>query len=141
MKMRRFELVLLLFAAAAVLFTAGFLTGRHTGRPRVYVTGPSVTSTERSVPAEALSPVDPIDLNSADETLLMTLPGIGPDLAASIIEYRAEHGAFRAVSELMNVRGIGEATYRALLPLVTTSVSVSSGRTEDQHSEQGGQFP
>ncbi|MBR4742965.1 MAG: hypothetical protein IK082_02095 [Oscillospiraceae bacterium] len=48
MKFRRFELALLLFAAAAVLFTAGFLIGRHTGRVRIYVTGSSAAPAEQS---------------------------------------------------------------------------------------------
>ena len=51
MKFRRFELALLILAAAAVLFTAGFLIGRHTGRVRVYVTGPSAAPAE-SAPAQ-----------------------------------------------------------------------------------------
>ncbi len=129
MKLKRFELALLFLAAAAVLFTAGFLVGRHTARPRVYVTGSSAPA-ERSAFPEENTMVDRIDLNEADETQLMTLPGIGPELAAAIIEYRTEHGPFRAVSELMNVRGIGEVAYRTLLPLVTTGVFVSSSQTE-----------
>ncbi len=48
----------------------------------------------------------PIDLNRADAQQLMQLPGIGEVKAAAILAYRAEHGAFRTVEELDEVRGI-----------------------------------
>ena len=47
----------------------------------------------------------PIDLNRADAQQLMQLPGIGEVKAAAILAYRAEHGAFRTVEELDEVRG------------------------------------
>lgn len=48
----------------------------------------------------------PIDLNRADAQQLMQLPGIGEVKAAAILAYRVEHGAFRTVEELDEVRGI-----------------------------------
>lgn len=48
----------------------------------------------------------PIDLNRADAQQLMQLPGIGEVKAAAILAYRAEHGTFRTVEELDEVRGI-----------------------------------
>ena len=48
----------------------------------------------------------PIDLNRGDAQQLMQLPGIGEVKAAAILAYRAEHGAFRTVEELDEVRGI-----------------------------------
>ena len=49
----------------------------------------------------------PVDINSADLSDLMTLDGIGPELAKRIIDYREEHGGFETVEELMQVEGIG----------------------------------
>ncbi len=49
-----------------------------------------------------------IDLNTADQTALETLPRIGPALAQRIIEWRAENGRFRSVDDLLAVPGIGE---------------------------------
>ena len=49
-----------------------------------------------------------IDLNSADQTALETLPRIGPALAQRIIEWRDENGRFRSVDDLLAVPGIGE---------------------------------
>jgi competence protein ComEA len=50
----------------------------------------------------------PVDINAADAEKLATLPGIGPSIAQRIVEYRKEHGPFKSVDELVNVRGVGE---------------------------------
>lgn len=49
-----------------------------------------------------------IDINTADSLLLVQLPGIGPMLANAIMAYRAEHGPFKTLQDLLNVPGIGE---------------------------------
>lgn len=49
-----------------------------------------------------------IDLNSADQAALETLPRIGPALAQRIIEWRDENGRFRSVDDLLAVSGVGE---------------------------------
>lgn len=55
-----------------------------------------------------------IDLNSADATALDSLPGIGPALAERIVAWRDEHGPFRAVEDLLEVSGIGDAKFAEL---------------------------
>lgn len=85
---------------------------------------PSETATpsETTTPSEtAASPASGarIDLNSAAKETLMTLPGIGEVLAQRIVDYRAAHGAFRSVSELMQIEGIGEKRYNAILEFIT----------------------
>ncbi|KTR06400.1 hypothetical protein NS184_09435 [Curtobacterium luteum] len=55
-----------------------------------------------------------VDLNSADADALETLPGIGPALAARIIAWRAEHGRFGSVEDLLDVSGIGDAKFADL---------------------------
>lgn len=59
-----------------------------------------------------------LDINSAPAADLEVLPGIGPTLAARIVAYRDEHGAFSAVEELLNITGIGQKTLEALRPRV-----------------------
>jgi len=61
----------------------------------------------------------PVDLNTASADVLDTLPGIGPALAGRIIDWREQNGGFTALEQLMDVSGIGEATYGRLHDLVT----------------------
>lgn len=49
-----------------------------------------------------------IDLNTADQAALETLPRIGPALAQRILDWREENGRFRSVDDLLGVPGIGE---------------------------------
>jgi len=53
-------------------------------------------------------PTARVNVNTASVEQLTALPGVGPTLAARIIEYRQKSGAFRSTQELMNVKGIGE---------------------------------
>jgi competence protein ComEA len=65
------------------------------------------------------APTALVNLNTADEAALDTLPGVGPVTAAAILEWRAQHGGFTAVEELLEVSGIGEATLAEIAPHVT----------------------
>lgn len=51
-----------------------------------------------------------INLNTATAAQLETLNGIGAAKAEAIVEYRKEHGAFKSVDELAQVKGIGQKT-------------------------------
>ncbi len=61
----------------------------------------------------------PVNLNTATAEQLDTLPGVGPATAQAIITYRQQHGGFRRVDDLLDVRGIGDARMEQLRPLVT----------------------
>ena len=50
-----------------------------------------------------------VDINTANKETLMGLNGVGEAFAERIIEYREENGGFKAVQELTNIRGIGQA--------------------------------
>ncbi|MEG0258609.1 MAG: helix-hairpin-helix domain-containing protein [Lysinibacillus sp.] len=60
-----------------------------------------------------------VNLNKADETTLMTLSGIGPSKAQSIIAYRDESGGFKTIEDLKNVTGIGDKTFEKLKEFIT----------------------
>jgi competence protein ComEA len=60
-----------------------------------------------------------VNLNTADETALETLPRVGPAMAKRIIDWRTKNGRFTAVEDLMSVTGVGEKTFDALKDLVT----------------------
>lgn len=60
-----------------------------------------------------------VNLNTADESALDTLPRVGPAMAARIIEYREANGRFTTIEDLMNVTGVGDKTFDGLRELVT----------------------
>lgn len=103
------------------------LTNLNLARP--LVDGEQVLVGVRAVPGVAASaaaapsgaaPAGPlVNLNTADSAELETLPGVGPVTAAAILQWRADHGAFSAVEELLEVSGIGDATLAEIAPFVT----------------------
>ena len=53
----------------------------------------------------------PVNINKADaKTIAESLQNIGDAKAKAIVEYRTKHGAFTAINQLSNVKGIGEKT-------------------------------
>ena len=72
------------------------------------------------VEAQSVQSAQPlININTADEDQLQTLPGIGPVKAEAIIAWREEHGPFSCPEDLIMVSGIGEATLAKLLDQIT----------------------
>lgn len=61
-----------------------------------------------------------VNINTADAAALESLPGIGPALAQRIIEYRQAHGPFERIEDVMDVSGIGTATFEGMEDLITT---------------------
>ncbi len=62
-----------------------------------------------------------VNLNTADVSLLCTLPGIGESRAEDIIAYRLEYGGFADTKEIMQVPGIKESTYEKIKNLITVN--------------------
>lgn len=60
-----------------------------------------------------------VNINTADEDELMTLPGIGEAKAKSIIDYREANGIFKTTDELMNIPGIKEGLYSKISSRIT----------------------
>ena len=95
---------------AAALVAATLLTPALPPHHAVAQEPPPRTASERPAP---------LNLNTATETQLEGLPGIGPSMAQRIVEYRKKNGAFKKAEDLMNVKGIGEKSFLKLKPLVT----------------------
>ena len=67
------------------------------------------------------APAALVNINTASAAQLEGLPGIGPKMAARIVEYRQKNGGFKKPEDLMNIQGIGEKNFLKLKPLVTVS--------------------
>ena len=116
----------LLLACCILLLTAGLgalrffrLTGGHLpSRSAGGSTLPPLLTfaPEFSEESDAL-----LELNTADQAALETLPGIGEALARRILAYRETYGPFSSVDELQAVDGIGPGILARLRPYVTVA--------------------
>ena len=75
--------------------------------------------TGRNVAGESAQVIGTVDINTASASELEKLPGIGEKLAAAVIAYREENGAFSAAEDIMNVPGIGEGKFDAIKDIIT----------------------
>jgi len=72
-------------------------------------------------PSSAGSPAQKVNINLAEAWLLEALPGIGPDKAQAIVDFRLQHGDFTRTEELMLVPGIGSTIFDNLKDCVTVT--------------------
>jgi len=100
---------------AAVVADGSQIVIGTVGDPAGEVNGSSGGSTGASSSGTGVK----VNINTASETELETLPGIGPVTAGKIIAYRTDHGKFSTVDELQEVSGIGPKTMAQLEPYVT----------------------
>ena len=61
---------------------------------------------------------DLISINKGSVNDLERIPGIGPVMAANIVEYRKGIGRFQTIEDLLNVSGIGEKTLEKMRPYI-----------------------
>ena len=71
------------------------------------------------VPEVVSSTTELVNINTASIAELDTLPGIGPTTAQKIIDYRDQNGPFLSIEDIVNVSGIGPASYERLKDLIT----------------------
>lgn len=115
-------------AAAGGVLDDDDLTGLNLARilndgDSVVVGGPHGSIVESEVDTDnghATIDAGRVNINTADQTELETLPGVGPVTAQSILEWRQDNGNFTDVAEIQAVSGIGPATFARLVDLITT---------------------
>ena len=60
-----------------------------------------------------------ININTATQAELESLPRIGPKVAQRIIDYRVQNGNFKRVEDIMKVKGIGEKIFAQIKDMIT----------------------
>lgn len=78
-------------------------------------TQPAVGGSKQTPAAQAKK----ININSASPAELAQLPGIGPELAGRIVDYRRKNPPFKKIEELMIIKGIGRKTFDRLRDRIT----------------------
>ena len=63
----------------------------------------------------------PVNINTASQRILESIPGIGAVTARNIVKYRAQHGRFENEKDLVKVNGIGESTCQKLMAHIVFS--------------------
>ena len=134
MSLKRIELAALILVIAAAAFTSGYMIGKDNVNIEISMsergTEPSpidsfdtVGEVQSSAPETRAMPESAglLDINSATAEDLELLPGIGPVLAARVVEYREAYGGFKDKSDIKNVEGIGESIYGDIEPFITVT--------------------
>ncbi len=98
-----------------MLICGGFLSAGEKDETQTKKEDTKQAQTEKT--SEAKSGL--VNINAATLDQLTTLPRIGPSIGQRILDFRKEHGQFKKLEELMNVKGIGPKTYEKLKVLIS----------------------
>jgi competence protein ComEA len=82
-----------------------------------------VSSGSSFAASAAKAPAGKVNLNTATVEQLTTVPGVGPKLAARIVEQRQKSGSFKSVQEILTVKGIGEKNLAKIQTYLTVGES------------------
>ncbi|NWG40200.1 MAG: helix-hairpin-helix domain-containing protein [Hydrogenophilaceae bacterium] len=72
-----------------------------------------------------------VDINTATQSELESVKGLGPSKAKAIIAYREKNGNFKSIEELDNVKGFGKSSIAKLRDELTVGSSRSSAKQEN----------
>lgn len=128
MKLSTAEKCAIILTMLFLAFTIGVRAGGRGSGDGVYISAASelrtVEGTAEVTDSRELSVNEdlprPVNINTADVWELMTLSGIGEKLAARIVDYREENGAFERPQDITLVPGIGDGIYSKICTDITT---------------------
>ena len=96
-------------------------------RPSMEAVSDTITTKEEETQSESERTEEGsnerINVNTADQKTLQTLPGIGPAYSERIIKYREKNGGFKRIEELKEIKGIGEKRLEKLKPFIKLKAS------------------
>jgi len=115
--MSRLEKVIILVLTLSALLGTGLSYHKKASRDLIETVSVEASGEARTA-EEAIQRGKIVHINSAEEKELCKLPGVGPQIAARIAEYRRENGIFSSPDELLNVKGIGPKKYEKMKDLV-----------------------
>ena len=119
---------LLMLLAAVAIVSTGALPVAASQKP----SAPAGKPAAGAKTAKAAGPTAPVNLNTATQAQLESLPGLGAKAAERILEYRQKNGSFKKVEDLMNVKGIGEKSFLKLKPLLTVAEKANPSGVPDR---------
>ena len=120
LKIFKLETVFLALTAVLLAATAAFFLIGDRSRGDYRAAEQVQWMEQVGVEAQSVQSAQPlININTADEEQLQTLPGIGPVLAGQIVEKRKAYGDFRVPEELISVPGIGHGKLEQILDYIT----------------------
>ncbi len=116
MKLRHWEIAVLAATLLAIFITIALCVFRDGSQTTfsIEAVSPRPELSETPTSGEKL-----ININTADAQELCSLPQIGEALAERIIAYRQKHGDFAHISDIIDVAGIGFATFDKIKSLIT----------------------
>ena len=126
------------FACIAVLILAGWtarIALHLTQKPDELRVIKNAVKVPEALESEESFPVVRIDINSAEKEELEILPMVGPVKAAAIVAYRLKNGPFKRTSDIMNVSGLGPATYEKIKDYISVGPEETSGEHEQQYDK------
>jgi competence protein ComEA len=120
--MRALFILLAIAAMAAIPAAAMAQQAAPAAKPR---------AAAKSAKAAAPATTSIVNINTATQAQLESLPGLGAKAAERILEYRQKNGQFKKVEDLMNVKGIGEKSFLKLKPRLTVTEKAAPSGDSD----------
>lgn len=104
-------------AAVPALLAMVLAVPAGAAKPSRFGAGASPAAAEASAASAATGGA--VNLNTANETELDALPGVGPAKAQAVLAYRAKYGPFKKIEDLVRVKGFGRKTVAKLRPYLS----------------------